>query len=237
MGIQHNFLTFNYRIVRKNRKTIGIKIIDGGEVVITSPFGVSEETILDIVKTKEKWIEDKVRLMKQISAFSKKEIKNGSKFWFLGKELELEIIDCQNIIGSSRIQNEKISIFVNPVNVEKNEVIIGEIIKLYKREATIILNRRTDIFSKIIGIAPKKIFIKDQKTLWGSCSSKKNINYNYRIIMAPIEIVDYVVVHELCHLIHMNHSQKYWSVVKSILPDYEKRRLWLKVNGGMLKIV
>lgn len=231
MGIQRNFLTFNYRVIRRNRKTVGIKVTDEGEVIVTSPFGVSEKTIYNIIKEKEEWIVGKVSLMKKAMSFEKREIKDGCKFWFLGKELELEIINSDKVMQNSKIENEKIRVFIG-----LNDVVKDRIIKLYRREAEKILNERTDIYSKIIGVNPNKVFIKDQKTLWGSCSSRKNINYNYRIIMAPIEIVDYIVVHELCHLIHMNHSKSYWNTVQSILPDYQQRRKWLKSNGYMLRI-
>lgn len=231
MGKQHKFSTFNYRIIRRNRKTVGIKVTEEGEVIIASPFGVSKKIICDIIRDKEEWISRKIALMKQASILEKREMKNGSKFWFLGKELELEIIKTNKVIQSSKIENERIIVFVS-----SDDVVKDKIMNLYKGEARKVLNERTDVYSKVIGVNPNKIFIKDQKTLWGSCSSRKNINYNYRIIMAPIEIVDYIVVHELCHLIHMNHSKSYWNTVQSILPDYEERRKWLKSNGYMLKI-
>ncbi|HID0886867.1 TPA: M48 family metallopeptidase, partial [Clostridium botulinum] len=91
-------------------------------------------------------------------------------------------------------------------------------------------------YSNILKVAPKNIVIKNQKTLWGSCSSKGNINYNYKIVMAPLKILDYIVVHELCHLVHMNHSKDFWQLVESIIPDFKERRNWLKENGYKLKI-
>ncbi|WP_081457835.1 YgjP-like metallopeptidase domain-containing protein [Clostridium carboxidivorans] len=114
------------------------------------------------------------------------------------------------------------------------DAIKNHIIDIYKNQAKKVLIERTKIYSKLIGVNPLKVTIKSQKTLWGSCSSKRNINYNYKIIMAPMEVVDYIVVHELCHLIHMNHSKQYWNTVQSILPDYKIRRRWLKDNGFKL---
>jgi len=108
--------------------------------------------------------------------------------------------------------------------------------KFYKKQAIDVLKERTDYYSNILKVAPKNIVIKNQKTLWGSCSSKGNINYNYKIVMAPLEILDYIVVHELCHLVYMNHSKDFWDLVESIIPDWKKRRNWLKENGYKLKI-
>lgn len=85
-------------------------------------------------------------------------------------------------------------------------------------------------------IAPvNRITIRSQKTRWGSCSSKGNLNFNWRLLMAPAEILDYVVVHELCHLLYLNHSRQFWQAVGNILPDYPKRRSWLKANGMLLE--
>ncbi|MBV7274998.1 M48 family metallopeptidase [Clostridiaceae bacterium UIB06] len=231
MKDQRSFLTVNYKVIRKNRKTIGIKVTDEGEVIVTSPFGISDKIIQNIIKGKEEWILGKVKLMQENEILRNKEIKNGSKFRFLGRKLELEIIEVENIEEDFQINNGKIRIFVSSRGIVRDKID-----EIYRIEAKKILCERTNIYSKIIGVKPNKIFIKNQKTLWGSCSSRKNINYNYRIIMAPIEIVDYIVVHELCHLIHMNHSKNYWNTVGAILPDYKERRNWLKSNGHTLKI-
>ena len=80
-----------------------------------------------------------------------------------------------------------------------------------------------------------RIVIRNQKTRWGSCSSKRNLNFNWRLVMAPQEILDYIVVHELCHLAYLDHSRQFWQLVEVILPDYMQRRNWLRVNGGLLE--
>lgn len=236
MGTQHNFSSINYKIIRKHRKTIGIKITDKGEVIITSPFGVSEETIKNIIKKKQKWITDRIELIKQADFAYNRAFEDGKRLLFLGKELKLEIIKVNRPICHAKIENEKVRVFINLSNMKSDETVSSAIINLYRKEAAILFKERTDIYSRILGVSPRRIFIKDQKTLWGSCSSKGNVNYNYRIIMAPIDIIDYIVVHELCHLIHMNHSKEYWDTVKSILPDYKRRRTWLKDNGHVLRI-
>lgn len=236
MGTQYNFSTITYKIIRKRRKTIGIKITDKGEVIITSPFGVSEETIKNIIKKKQKWITDKVKLIKEANFAYNRAFEDGKRLLFLGKELELEIIKVNKSICHVKIEDEKVRVFIDSSSMASDDTISNAIINLYRKEAARLFKERTEIYSKVLGVSPKRIFIKDQKTLWGSCSSKGNINYNYRIIMAPISIIDYIVVHELCHLIHMNHSKEYWNAVKSILPDYEKRRKWLKDNGCVLRI-
>ncbi|MDF2674900.1 MAG: hypothetical protein K0R09_3168, partial [Clostridiales bacterium] len=78
--------------------------------------------------------------------------------------------------------------------------------------------------------------VKEQKTLWGSCSSKDNINFNWKLIMAPQAVLDYIVVHELCHLKHRDHSKNYWNLVEQIIPDHKEKRKWLKENGRSLVV-
>lgn len=94
------------------------------------------------------------------------------------------------------------------------------------------LTKRTDIYKKILNVEYTKIRIGDQSTRWGSCSSKGTISYNWRLVLMPEEVQNYVVVHELCHLHEMNHSKRFWELVKGVIPDYEKRRKWLKEHGG-----
>lgn len=102
--------------------------------------------------------------------------------------------------------------------------------------ARLVLTQKAGLYGSIMKVTYGRISIRDQKTRWGSCSTKGNLNFNWRLILAPEEIQDYVVVHELAHLKEMNHSPAFWAIVEEILPDYRKRRQWLKQNGGMLMI-
>lgn len=97
-----------------------------------------------------------------------------------------------------------------------------------------ILPERAELFAFQLGVTYQRITIRNQKTCWGSCSGKGNLNFNCLLMLAPPEVADYVVVHELCHRLEMNHSQRFWRLVESVLPDYRERRSWLKVNGPVL---
>ncbi|NMM65057.1 M48 family metallopeptidase [Clostridium sp. P21] len=234
MESNNKLQSFTYKVFRKIRKTIGIKITNKGEVIVTSPFGISEETIDRIVKKKTHWILNKLNMIKNQNLEEKTILNNGTKILYLGVNLKLELVCGKESNYEFLISHGMFKVYLD-YNIRLDQHKIKKIIaNIYKREAERILVERTKFYSEIISEYPLKIRIKNQKTLWGSCSSKKNINYNYKIIMAPIEVVDYVVVHELCHLIHMNHSPKYWSAVQKILPDYRVRRQWLKDNGFKL---
>lgn len=101
----------------------------------------------------------------------------------------------------------------------------------YKKQARAVITSYVTHYAGILSVTYGRIFIKEQKTCWGSCSSKRNLNFNWKLILMPEEILEYVVVHELAHLFEMNHSKAFWGIVESILPDYKERRKWLNENG------
>lgn len=109
---------------------------------------------------------------------------------------------------------------------EENEI------QHYKKKLRPVLEHRVAFFAQLMGVTYGRITIRDQKTRWGSCSARGNLNFNWRLVQMPPEILDYVVVHELAHRLEMNHSDRFWAIVLQILPDYASRRRWLKENGA-----
>ena len=107
-------------------------------------------------------------------------------------------------------------------------------LRIIGEEAAKRIPARVAYFAPLLGVACNRITIRTQRTRWGSCSSKGNLNFNRLLVLAPAAVLDYVVVHELCHLREMNHSPQFWSLVESILPDYKQRKKWLKENGNTL---
>lgn len=105
-------------------------------------------------------------------------------------------------------------------------------IRHLREQAREVLTQKTDYYKVLLGVEYQRIRIGDQKTRWGSCSSKGTISYNWHLILMPEQIMDYVVVHELCHLLEMNHSWQFWEKVEKVFPDYRERRRWLRENGN-----
>lgn len=106
--------------------------------------------------------------------------------------------------------------------------------KRYSEDARRVLTERVAYYQQFTGGTYHKITIREQKTRWGSCSSKGTLSFHWKLILAPPLVLDYVVVHELCHLTHMNHSKAFWDLVASVMPDYKIRRKWLKTHGDEL---
>lgn len=124
-----------------------------------------------------------------------------------------------------RLSNEKNSHLV-PFSEEE----IKKLTQLAKKTIPV----KVEYYARLMGLDYGRITIRSQKSRWGSCSSKKNLNFNCLLMLTPVEVQDYVVVHELCHLKEMNHSVRFWSEVEAVLPDYRVRRKWLKDNGSAL---
>lgn len=117
---------------------------------------------------------------------------------------------------------------------ESEEKLSEQDIKRLKRKAAQYLPERCRLYSSILGVSYKRISIRCQRTRWGSCSAKGNLNFNILLMLTPLEVIDYVVIHELCHRKQMNHSKAFWGLVESVMPDYKVHRQWLKENGNRL---
>ena len=125
-------------------------------------------------------------------------------------------------------------LIVSPVS--DSETVKNAVVKWYRERAREVLQQKVCYFQKFIGKSVGDIRIKEQKSRWGSCSAKGNLNFNWKIIMAEDDMIDYLVVHELCHRLHMNHSKEFWESVGKLIPDYKTKEKWLKENGTQLDL-
>lgn len=129
---------------------------------------------------------------------------------------------------------EKIKETKERFETEPTEKLTREKVIALAEEALKVIPERVEYFAKVIGVTYGKITVRNQKTRWGSCSSKGNLNFNCLLMLAPPEVLDYVVVHELCHRKQMNHSKAFWLEVEKVLPDYKEARKWLKEEGSQM---
>ncbi|MBP0057661.1 M48 family metallopeptidase [Anaerobutyricum soehngenii] len=129
---------------------------------------------------------------------------------------------------------EKIKETKERFEAEPTEKLTREKVIALAEEALKVIPERVEYFAKVIGVTYGKITVRNQKTRWGSCSSKGNLNFNCLLMLAPPEVLDYVVVHELCHRKQMNHSKAFWLEVEKVLPNYKEVRKWLKEEGSQM---
>lgn len=216
----------------RNRKTLEIQIKPDGQVRVLAPKNSSREWIKDVIESKRSWIENKRKLVLEKRPLKTK-IEDGMKVLESGDWLTLKIGQSGSPYPIYRCED---ILYVNIIETWKdNENVIKEMLRdFYTNNTRLRIEHCVNIWIKRLGIQPNRIKIKDQKRRWGSCSSKGNLNFNWRLSMAPDDILEYVVVHELCHFYHMDHSKDFWALVENHLPDYKIKRKWLKDNGQHL---
>lgn len=152
----------------------------------------------------------------------------GDRLPFLGHELALEVAPARGRGSVSLIEDRLI------VACSEPDLLAPSIKEWYRNQARMHLSARADTFAQPMRVAYGRIAIKDQRSRWGSCSSRGNLNFNWRLMMAPSEVVDYVVIHELAHLRIPNHSRDFWELVESLCPDRKIHQGWLRDHGGRL---
>lgn len=228
-------MMFDYEVTFSKRKTIAISVDISGKVSVKAPYFVKEDYIKKLISDKEQWISGKLEQMKQINdKLPKRLYKDLEEFYYLGEALRLKIIENKAVlkpyIAADKAGRELV---INVYN--KDTALIKDCINdWYKKEAGHIIEKRLNIYCRYINKPYKRVSYRNTKTRWGSCSGKGNLMFDYKIIMAPIEVIDYLVVHELSHLVYLNHSEQFWSLVGSIIPDYREQRKWLKINSSRL---
>jgi len=215
MRIETENNTIEFDIQFGKRKKLAIHIDTIGRITVKAPKNTSEDIIINAVRQNEKWIQDKLEeILKLKKSLEIRSYDEQGKFLYLGKEYFLhELIDTEGL---------------------SEEALKGNLNKFYRTQCKKIIEQRIQIYQEQLGVKPKVVEFGDYKSQWGSCNTNKRIAFNYRLIMAPLEAIDYVIVHELCHLLHMNHDRSFWRRVGSILPDYKERQKFLAINGRRL---
>ena len=214
-------------IQRTARKTLSIIINEKGEVTIKAPKIMSESDIYKFVQSKEKWINSKVNSIKQQNEINN-DLFNYKCILFCGKKYRV-VKDTK----AKNIQLEEGIITIKKLSSLKREVRVLE--KFLKNKCLEIVGQRLKYFSNIMQLEPKKVVLMNSKRKWGTCDSDQVISFNWRIIMLTPNLIDYVIVHELSHLIEMNHSPAFWAIVSAVLPNVKQLRSTLKQCNFILQ--
>ena len=219
------------QVVRTKRiKTASIQIRDG-LVKAVVPDQISDFKVETLIKKRMPWIRKKLQDESKIISPSKKEYVSGECLTYLGKNYRLKVI------ANSKCSVKLVSGYIVVSTSKKSPNKIKELLtQWYIDHAMERLKEKTDRYSNIIGVSPNTVSVRDYKSKWGSCSSDGKISYNWRIIMSPHRVVDYIVIHELCHMLEHNHSKEFWRHVSNNCKDYRECRDWLKINGKSLVI-
>lgn len=216
-------------LIRSRRKTIAIEVKPDGEVVVRAPLRAAKRDIQRFIETHSDWIAKKQQQAQRytLTKVPVTEI-TSQQFWYLGQTYPVRLIET----GSKPVQFDNEFILAQPFLPAAANVFLS----WYRRQAKKIIISRVEAFAKQYDFGYNGISITRATTRWGSCSGKGNLSFAWRLVMAPMAVIDYVVVHELAHLRELNHSAAFWQEVENILPDYKQRRQWLRQQGHKLDL-
>ncbi|MHB8094914.1 MAG: M48 family metallopeptidase [Candidatus Aminicenantales bacterium] len=225
---------------RRRKRTVSVQVTADAKVVVLAPRFVSDRDIEALVKKKSEWIIGKQADLRRIERLHPpKTYTGGEEFLFLGGGYALDIREGPGE-RASRIDPEArkliVRISAGLPEEERREEIRAAVSAWYRAEAPAILDSRVRLYAREIGVLPKGILVREQARRWGSCSGSGILRFNWKLVMAPLRILDYVVVHEICHLKVRNHSKAFWEEVGRIVPDYKDRRAWLRGNAHLFRL-
>ncbi|AEH60762.1 protein of unknown function DUF45 [Methanosalsum zhilinae DSM 4017] len=231
--------TIEYELIFSSRKkTIGLQIDANNHLIVRAPQSLSEKQVNDLLNQRSKWIISNLDGSSQMSKNHEKKFVDGEIFLLKGQSYSLKIDFNTSEGGIVEIKDDQLIVSISPTisRYGQSVFIRNLLIDFYRKEAEKTIFERIKYYLKFFDSEPASIKIKYMKSRWGSCSGQNRLSFNMRIIMAKVDVIDYLIVHELCHLKHKNHSRKFWNSVKAILPDYEKRKKWLRENEYLLQL-
>ena len=227
-----------YQLIRCGRKSISISFDQNFDVVVKAPLWVSDDEIDKIVLKKSGWIADtRLRLQneKLMEVKNRIPLASGDKMPYLGKELILTVVREPRKRGKVSLNKDRLLMWV-PYDASY-EMRRSCLVAWYRKQAAYVIGKKAEIYAGKMGVCYNEIHIKDQRTRWGSCSGMKNLNFSWRLIMTPNSVCDYVIIHELCHLVHMDHSPEFWNLVEKMCPPYKQQKKWLRESASKLYFI
>ncbi len=215
-------------IIKSDRKTVSIQVDTDSNIIVRAPKSMKKNEIDKFLEKYRDWLNKKTKQMAEKYSNTHK-YEDGEIFYLLGKEKILKF----KIDTEYAFEHKNDQFVINSLLSDQAEGLINT---FYKKNAKHFLIKRGWEVAEQVKLKPSAFKISSAEKRWGSCSGRGNINLSYHLMPLPTEIIDYVIVHELAHLLHMDHSKEFWETVEKMLPDYEKRLKWLNDNSAKFKI-
>jgi hypothetical protein len=207
------------------QRTIAMRLTPAGEVEFLAPQKTPVREILVMAQEKRAWIEK--HLVRQQARREQVARDDRTFVWYQGQHLPLRIVHGSRLAVSSL--EEGFFTLCLPQRVAVTATTIRRYLKeAMSRETLPVMQQRTTLFAEKLGLVPASVSLSDGRTTWGDCDRLNNIRYNWRTIMLPSLLQDYLAAHELCHIAHKNHSAAFWALVETVMPDYRERRRELR---------
>lgn len=227
--------TIRFEIKYKNRTTIGMTIDSYGNVEVQAPKKTTDESIIRLVEEKWDLIQQKIKEMQDRQHGPQEKVyEHGEKFLYLGSSYPIKIFQDANITKDHvMFEGEILHIYVSLLEDEKIKQALK---RFYYQQCKSLVEKSIASYQSNFKVKPSSIRISDSKTTWGTCDSRRQLTFNWRLAMAPLEVIEYVVVHEMCHLSHLNHDRSFWRLVGSIMPDYKEKENWLALSNWKMTV-
>ncbi|TET89812.1 MAG: M48 family peptidase [Desulfobacteraceae bacterium] len=231
--------SLEYSLRRSNRKSMGIAIERDGAIIVTAPHQAKFNEIEKFVSEKKIWIYQKLAKKKTLNREKpRREFVNGQGFLYLGKSYRLKLIDNGKMKSARSPNVTVLRLWHGYFELAESEKANARnhFISWYRKQIKEQLKARIPRYDKRIGVTVKDTRILDLGHRWASCGRNGVINFNWRSVMAPVWVLDYILVHEMVHLIERGHTDRFWRLVSRVIPDYEEHALWLNENGADLDL-
>lgn len=217
------------QIIRTRRKTVALVIDLDGSLIVRAPLRLSQQRIMEIINQKASWIRSRrAQIINRQAASITHKFLPGEKFWYLGQRYSLQFVanGTTPLVLSTHFLLD-----------QRYQPRAGQIFETwYRKQARLVFTERVSLVARQLGIEYHRLRLSSARTRWGSCSSLGTISLVWRLVMAPISVIDYVVLHELMHIRVHNHSKTFWNQIESVMPDYRTHINWLKSNGNQLRL-
>ena len=229
--------TIEYTLRRstRRRKTVEIAIDAINGVLVAAPASATSPEVDTIVRRRAPWIIRRLTIADNgVDATQRHEWVTGETVLYLGRHYRLRFVNKDGLVPSTvRLTGRWLEVRLPERGKQAggNQQVIQAVEHWYRQRAGKKLQQRVEIYAPRLGVRPKEILVRSQAKRWASCARDGTLRFNWRIVMAPLSMVDYVVVHELCHLRHANHNRQFWDCVAAVMPDYAERRGSLRRNG------
>lgn len=224
-------MDLNYKIIRSaRRKKLTITVERDRSIVVHAPLETTDDAIRKVVDGKRQWLFEKINHAQKYQDRPHapgKELVNGESALYLGREYPIELRKTE----TSGVEFSR-QFFIPLSDQLKRKAVLKDWYWARAQEAIV---PRVTRFALELGVAVAAVNIVDDRFQWGSCTTKDHVNFNWRLIKAPVFVIDYVVVHELAHLLEANHTPSFWNIVRAKVPLTEKAKAWLKENGQILE--
>lgn len=231
-----------YKVVRSQRKTLSLQVRHG-EVLVRAPYCVDETYIITLIQKKSAWLKAKIAQQSHIDD-SRCDFSHGSTLFLFGHLVTLDITfakQARSFLAEGVNNQQVLHIVLAERNRKKlsNNLLLAtavkkQIEKYFKQQAEELIPRKVTFYSQLTSLKPTSIKIRQYRARWGSCNNRGELSFNYLLMMLPTHVIDYVVIHELCHLQHLNHSKEFWQLVARYFPNYMQAKQWIKTNQSSL---